>query len=87
MSYSLHQQYLNLDSGFHVLDFRDEKGRQHLVQIAVGLEGCPACGRVHPKDSLGEIDPKVLAGEVNEAVNTSHAAMLEYAKKHGIPVK
>lgn len=84
--FTLHAQYLDLDSGFHVIELRDGK-KQHLVQIAVGHDSCPACGAVHPKTELGEIDPKALVAQVNEQLNASHAAMLAYAQKHGIPVK
>ncbi len=50
--YSLHQQYLDIASGFHVIELRDERGNRHLVQLAVGHDACPACGAVHPKDNL-----------------------------------
>ena len=42
--YSLHQQYLDLASGFHVIELRDERGNLHLVLLAVGHNACPACG-------------------------------------------
>ena len=84
--FSLHRQYLNIESGMHVIELRDGE-KVHLVQISVGHDSCIACGRVHPKTNLGEIDPKAMVAEVNEALNASHAAMLEYAKKHGLSVK
>ena len=55
--YSLHQQYLDLASGFHVIELRDERGHRHLIQLAIGHDACPACGSVHPKDNLGALDP------------------------------
>jgi len=47
--FSVHQQYLDLASGFHVIELRDERGNRHMVQLAVGHDACPACGAVHPK--------------------------------------
>ena len=87
MSYQLHQQYLDLASGFHVIELRDERGHKHLLQIAVGHDACPACGAVHPKTNLGELDPTAAIIMHNEALNTSLQAMLEYAKKHALTVK
>lgn len=84
--FALHEQYLDLASGFHVIELRDGK-TQHLIQIAIGHDACPACGAVHPKTNLGELDPKVLVAEVNEQLNKSQAGMIAYARKHGIPLK
>lgn len=86
MSYQLHQQYLDLESGFHVIELRDGS-KKHLVQIAVGHDSCPACGAVYPKTNLGEIDPKAAVAQVNEPLNASHANMHEYAKKHGLTIR
>ena len=85
--YSLHQQYLDLASGFHVIELRDERGNRHLVQLAVGHNACPACGAVHPKDNLGSLDPAAAVRQINEALNTSQQQMLVYAGKHGLTVK
>ena len=85
--YSLHQQYLDLASGFHVIELRDEHGHQHLVQLAVGHDACPACGAVHPKDNLDTLDPAAAVRQINEALNTSQKQMLVYAGKHGLAVK
>jgi hypothetical protein len=85
--YSLHQQYLDLASGFHVIELRDERGNRHLVQLAVGHNACPACGAVHPKDNLGTLDPAAAVRQINQALNTSQQQMLVYAGKHGLMVK
>ncbi len=85
--YNLHQQYLDLDSGFHVIELRDERGHRHLIQLAVGQEGCPACGTLHPKDNLGNLDPVAAVRQINEALNTSQQQMLTYAAKHGLTVR
>lgn len=87
MPYQLHEQYLDLESGFHVIRLKDERGHEHLLQIAVGHDGCPACGAVHPKTNLGELDPGALIAQHNEGVNASQKNMLEYAKKHGLSIK
>jgi hypothetical protein len=85
--FSLHQQYLDLASGFHVIELRDERGHRHLLQLAVGHEACPACGAVHPKDNLGSLDPAAAAREVAQALNTSQQQMLSYAGKHGLMIR
>jgi len=82
--YRLHEQYLDVASGFHVIELRDERGNRHLIQLAVGHDGCPACGTVYPKDSLGALDPAAAIARVNEALNTSQQQMLNYAGKHGL---
>ena len=85
--YSLHQQYLDMASGFHVIELRDERGNRHLIQLAVGHDSCPACGAVHPKDNLDSLDPAAAVAKVNEALNTSQRQMLNYAGKHGLTVR
>jgi hypothetical protein len=85
--FSLHQQYLDMASGFHVIELRDERGNRHLIQLAVGHDACPACGAVHPKDNLDNLDPSAAVHQVNEALNTSQRQMLDYATKHGLTVR
>jgi len=87
MTYQLHQQHLDLASGFHIIELRNEHGHQHFVQIAVGHDSCPACGAVHPKTNLDEIDPKELVAQAVESLNTSHSNMLAHAQKHGLKVR
>lgn len=86
MSFQIHEQYLDLESGHHVVKLRDGK-KEHIVQWPVGIDSCPTCGHVHPKTNLDEIDPKAMVAEVIESINQSHTNMHEYAKKHGIPIK
>jgi hypothetical protein len=85
--YSLHEQYLDLASGFHVIELRDQRGNRHLIQLAVGHDACPACGAVHPKDNLDALDPAAALRAVNEALNMSQQQMLTYAGKHGLTVR
>ncbi len=85
--YKLYQQYLDLASGFHVIELRDERGNRHLVQLAVGHTACPACGAVQPKDNLDALDPAAAIAQVNEALNTSQQRMLAYAGKHRLTVR
>ncbi len=85
--FSVHAQYLDLASGFHVIELRDGRGQRHLLQLAVGAEGCPACGHVHVKDGIGAVDPVAAVAAVNEALNTSQRQMLAYAEKHGVVVR
>ncbi len=85
--YRLHQQYLDLASGFHVIELRDERGNRHLVQLAVGHTACPACGTVQPKDNLDALDPVAAVAQVSEALNTSQRQILAYAAKHGLTVR
>lgn len=85
--YQLYQQHLDLASGFHVIELRDERGNRHLVQLAVGHDACPACGHLHPKDNLDTLDPAAAVAQINESLNTSHANMHAYAQKHGLKVK
>ncbi len=84
--YSLHQQYLDLASGFHVIELRDERGNRHLIQLAVGHDACPACGAVHPKDNLGSLDPAAAVRQINQAaeyVAATDACLRRQARAHG----
>ena len=82
-----HSEYIDTDAGFHVVELRDGRGNRHLVQIALRHDTRIACGKVTPNGNLGELDPKAMVAEVVDQLNASHAAMLEYAAKHGVMVK
>jgi hypothetical protein len=85
--YSLHQQYVDTASGFHIIELRDERGNRHLIQLALGHDACPACGAVYPKDNLDALDPAAAVRQIIEALNTSQQQMLVYAGRHGLRVK
>ena len=85
--FRVHTQFVDPASGFHVIELRDERGVQHMVQIAIGHEKCYACGGVYPKDALGEIDPKAAVAKVNAALDQSQQNLLGYASKHGLKVR
>jgi hypothetical protein len=85
--YSLQQQYLDTASGFHMIELRDERGNRHLLQLAVGRDSCPACGTVHPKNNLGELDPAAAIARALYGLNTSQQQMLAYAGKHGLKLR
>jgi hypothetical protein len=87
MPYQINSQHLDIASGFHVIHLKNEHGVEHIVQIAVGHDACPACGAVHPKDNLDALDPKAMIAQVNDSINASTAAMMAYAAKHGLTVK
>ena len=86
MAYAIHDQYLDRKSGFHVIELRDEAKNQHLVQISVGDDRCPACGTVYPK-LLGDIDPKAMAAGVIADLEKVREAQASYAEKHNLKVK
>lgn len=86
MAFSLHEQYIDSASGFHVIVLRDGK-KEHLVQIALAADSCPACGAVHPKDNLGTIDPRAAVASVLEELNRSQSDITAYATKHGVQIK
>ena len=85
--YNLHEQYLDLASGFHVIELRTPQGQRHVVQIQLGHSACPACGAVRPQDHLGALDPAAAIAEVREALNTSQQQMLAYAARHQLEVR
>jgi hypothetical protein len=85
--FQTHAEYIDPESGFHVIELRDEHGARHLVQIAIGHEACPACGSVYPKTNTEEIDPKAAAANVAASLNLSQRNLLAYAAKHGVKVK
>jgi hypothetical protein len=85
--FQLQTQYLDSATGFHVITLKDAQGNQHIVQIAVGADKCPACGAVYPKDNVGEINPAAMIATVNDSLNKSYESQLAYAKKHGLKVR
>lgn len=86
MSYQVHEQYVDLAAGMHVIEIRDGKSSE-IVQIALRNHSCPACGVLYPKADLDEYDPKAKVAEIIEQREAAKAAMLAYSKKHGIAVK
>lgn len=60
---------------------------EHLLHIHMGLDGCPTCGRPYPRDGVGQIDPAAIVREALELLESNHAAVMQYAAKHGIALK
>jgi hypothetical protein len=87
MAFMIHEQYIDVNSGFHVIKLRGTGGVEHVVQLSVGADSCPMCGVAYPKDNLGAIDPKAMANSVIESLNTSSNNVAAYAKKHCVRVK
>lgn len=87
MPFSLYQQHLDTASGFHVIELRNEKGQVHFAQISLLHESCIACGHVHPKDGLDQLDPKARVEEILALLNKSHTSMQDYARRHNLKVK
>jgi hypothetical protein len=86
MAYQLHSEYVDEGSGFHVIVLRDGR-KEHILQIAIGYDSCPACGAVYPKTNLNEIDPKAAAATAVSGLNKSQNDRLLYAKKHNLTVR
>jgi hypothetical protein len=86
VSFQIHEQYIDEESGMHVIHLRDGKKR-HVLQIAIGHDSCPACGAVHPKTNLGDIDPRQAAETASAALDESQKNIAEYAEKHRIPIR
>jgi hypothetical protein len=85
--FQAHTQYIDAESGFHVIELRDEHVARHMVQIAIGHEACPACGCVYPKNNVGEIDPREAAKQAAAGLEHSRQRLLAYAGKHGVHVR
>lgn len=85
--FMLHEQYVDLAAGNHVLEFRDEKNSKHLIQIAIGHDSCVACGAIFPKTNHGDIDPQTMAQSVVDDLNKLRKSQLDYAAKHNLRVK
>lgn len=85
--YEIHEQFVDTKSGMHVLRLRrNTDGHEHLVQIHIGHTACPACGAV--RHALGrEIDPALTVADVIKDLEASYLAMLDYARKHGVPTR
>lgn len=85
--FHVHTEYLDLSSGFHVTELRNDAGVRHLVQIAVNHTCCPTCGAVQPRDEEQKIDPKSMVAKTLEALNSSERQLIEYARKHQLKMK
>ncbi len=81
-----HEEYIDTRSGMHVVKLRNEAGHEHLVQVFIGHTGCPACGAVQHSEGR-DIDPQAVVERVIADLEASHRAMLDYAEKHGVPIR
>lgn len=86
MAFSIYSQHIDAAAKFHVIELRDGKVA-HIIQIALGADHCPACGRLTPKDNLDALDPKALVAEINASLDKAQEDIAAYAKKHGLTVK
>lgn len=90
MAWQRKREYLDLQTGMHVLTLHDpESGAEHKLQIMTGhdFESCHHCGHVKPKTNLDELDVQGLIAAEIESLNKSHANQTAYAKKHRVPIK
>ena len=75
-------------TGIHYVKLHEpESGARHDLVIHIGLDACPHCGVVKQREGVDEYDPKQIVQDHLEALQASHDAMDEYAKRHKVPVK
>jgi len=70
----------------HIHLFNQVTGGEHNLDLLLGTPKCPECNRPFAQSDLGSLDP---AAEINKALETlqaNHAAVMEYAGRHGVPV-
>jgi hypothetical protein len=85
--YAIHEQFVDTKSGMHVIRLRrNTDGHEHLVQIFIGHDGCPACGHVRAGDGTG-LDPGKVVADVITDLAASYLGMLDYAQKHGVSIR
>lgn len=87
MSFQVTSQYFDKASGMHVAKLRNEHDIEHIVQIAVSHDACPACGHVHLKSDTGSLDPRAMIAAVIADLDASHAQMDAYIAQHKLTVK
>ena len=64
----------------------DNPAHDHIIQVAIGMRGCPHCGR--PYDAQGTAaDPKAIASSVMHTLKRIGQRGVAYANRHGIPAK
>ena len=70
----------------HVHMFNQVTGGEHNIDLLLGSPHCRECHRPFAQSDLGGLDP---AAEINMALGdlmVNHAAIMEYAGKHGVPI-
>lgn len=87
MPWHLHEQYVDVASGFHVIELRDARGNQNFRQIMLRGLGCPACGAAHVKTNIEELDVQGTIAQAIAEQNFMEEQMLEHAKKNGLVVR
>jgi hypothetical protein len=86
--YEIHEQFVDTKSAMHVLRLRrNTDGHEHLVQIFIGHDGCPACGHVRAGGDGAGLDPGKVVADVIKDLEASYLGMLDYAKKHKVPIR
>lgn len=70
-----------------MIRLRNQSGHEHIVQIWLGLEACPACGQGHAKGNLGELDHKAMVASVISELEKSESEILDYARRHNLKIK
>jgi hypothetical protein len=71
----------------HVHLFNQVTGGEHNVDLLLGCPKCRECGRPYAQDDLGHLDPAAEINAILETLSANHAAVLNYAGKHQIPVR
>ncbi len=70
----------------HVHLFNQVTGGEHNIDLLLGCPKCPSCQRPFAQSDLGGLDPAAEINAAIEALMENHAAIMEYAGKHRIPI-
>lgn len=71
----------------HIHLFNQVTGGEHNIDLLLHAPECRECHRPFAQSDLGGLDP---AAEINAALETlraNHDAIMDYAGKHGHPIK
>lgn len=83
--FEIKEQYIDPHAGMHVIRLHEpETKREHLIQIHLGLDACPTCGHVTPRE---EFDATAHVAETIDKLNEHHAQVRRYAEKHRVAIR
>jgi len=70
----------------HVHLFNQVTGGEHNIDLLLASPTCPECRRPFAQSDLSHLDPAAEINAALETLNGNHAAIMNYAHRHGVPV-
>lgn len=97
MAWKVKDEWIDIAQGKHTVVFHNPEvqvadgaggsmaAEHHLINH-IGLDACPHCGVISPKDLVAPEEFKKIKAATLDQLNAAHHLRRQYAEKHGVRI-